>query len=359
MIEDHRSRPRRAERTAPRPRGPARPRARGERARPERAGSRPSSLILVVSHPADEHARAVRRALRRRGADSRLLDLSRFPAELSLTIGAGAGSGDDGPVLAPRRGRPLRLDEVRTIWWRRPLPFVLHDDLRGDQRRISAWREAREAFAGMWQSLDVRWVNHPLREEAATHKAWQLALAGRLGLRVPRTCITSDPARARAFVAGVRPGQVVFKSLQATRADWRPTRLLGAKELARLDVVRHAPVIFQEYVEAGVDVRVTAVGRRLFATAIHVSDTDHPADFRVGYERARVAPIRLPSALTAGLRRLLSALGLAYAAIDLRRDVRGAYHLLEVNPSGQWLFLERRTGQPITDAVARLLAGGR
>jgi glutathione synthase/RimK-type ligase-like ATP-grasp enzyme len=314
-------------------------------------------LILVVSHRADEHANAVLAALRRRGTPSRLLDVSRFPTELSLTIGAG-GEGD-GPILAPRRGRSLRLDEVQAVWWRRPQPFVLHDDLRGENRRIFAWREAREAFAGMWQSLDVRWVNNPVRDEAATHKPWQLTLAERLGLRVPRTCITSDPARARAFVESVRPGRAVFKSLQATRADWRATRLVRAKELGRLDVVRYAPVIFQEYVEAGVDVRVTAVARRLFATAIHVSDTDYPADFRVGFDQARVEPIRLPVKLAARLRRLVSALGLAYAAIDLRRDDDGEYYFLEVNPSGQWLFIEERTGQPITDAVARLLATGR
>ncbi len=314
-------------------------------------------MILVVSHRADEHARVVLAALRRRGTPSRLLDVSRFPTELSVTIGAGGER--DGPILAPRRGRPLRLDQVRAVWWRRPQPFVLHDELRGQKRRIFAWREAREAFAGMWQSLDARWVNDPVREEAATHKPWQLALAGRLGLHVPRTCITSDPARARAFVEGLRPGRAIFKSLQATRADWRTTRLVRAKELGRLDVVRYAPVIFQEYVEAGVDVRVTAVGRRLFAAAIHVSDTDYPADFRVGYDRARVEPFRLPGELAARLRRLLSALGLAYAAIDLRRDADGEYHFLEVNPSGQWLFVEERTGQPITEAVARLLAVGR
>ena len=170
-----------------------------------------------------------------------------------MTIGAG-GEGD-GPILAPRRGRSLRLDEVQAVWWRRPQPFVLHDDLRGENRRIFAWREAREAFAGMWQSLDVRWVNNLARDEAAMHKPWQLTLAERLGLRVPRTCITSDPARARAFVESVRPGRAVFKSLRATRADWRATRLVRPKELGCLDVVRYAPVIFQEYVEAGVDVR--------------------------------------------------------------------------------------------------------
>lgn len=313
-------------------------------------------MILVVSHRADEHTRVVLAALRRRGAPSRLLDLSRVPTELSVTIGAG---GDDGSVLAPRRGPPLRLDEVRAVWWRRPQPFVLHDDLRGEQRRISAWRETREAFAGLWQSLDARWVNHPVRDEAATHKPWQLALAGRLGLRVPRTCITSDPARARAFVERLRPGRAVFKSLQASAADWRPTRLVGARELGRLDVVRFAPVIFQEYVEAGADIRVTAVGRRLFAAAIHVAGTDHATDFRPGYDGVRVEPMRLPAGLAARLRRLLSALGLAYATIDLRRDPAGTYHFLEVNPSGQWLFIEERTGQPITEALARLLATGR
>jgi glutathione synthase/RimK-type ligase-like ATP-grasp enzyme len=202
-------------------------------------------------------------------------------------------------------------------------------------------------------------VNHPARDEAATHKPWQLAVAQRSGLRVPRTCITSDPARARAFVERLRPGRAVFKSLQATAADWRPTRLVGARELGRLEIVRYAPVVFQEYVEPGADVRVTAVGRRLFAAAIHVAGTDHAADFRPGYDQVRVEPIRLPAELAARLRRLLAALGLAYAAIDLRRDPAGEYHFLEVNPSGQWLFVEERTGQPITAAVARLLATGR
>jgi hypothetical protein len=315
-------------------------------------------LVLIVSTDDDLHARAMRAALRRLGVASRLLDTARFPNDLALTLGVG-GDGADGPILKPRRGPPLRLREVTSVWWRRPQPFVLHDDLHGEDRRIFAFRECREALDGMWRSLRVRWVNDPLRDEAATHKPWQLTLAGRLGLTVPRTCITSDPERARAFVAALRPERAIFKSLQATPSDWRTTRLVDPRHLRRLDVVRFAPVVFQEYVEPGVDVRVTVVGRRLFATAIDPRGTGHPADFRPGYDRARVEPITLPRPLADRLRRLVRALGLAYAAIDLRRDRTGRYFFLEVNPSGQWLFLEERTGQPITEAVARLLATGR
>jgi glutathione synthase/RimK-type ligase-like ATP-grasp enzyme len=59
------------------------------------------------------------------------------------------------------------------------------------------------------------------------------------------------------------------------------------------------------------------------------------------------------------VRRLVRRLGLVYAAIDLRRRRGGEHVFLEVNPSGQWLGFEERTGQPITRAMARLLADGR
>ena len=44
-------------------------------------------------------------------------------------------------------------------------------------------------------------------------------------------------------------------------------------------------------------------------------------------------------------------------AFDLRRRDDGVHVFLEVNPAGQWLYVEEATGLPITAAVARLLAG--
>jgi glutathione synthase/RimK-type ligase-like ATP-grasp enzyme len=69
-----------------------------------------------------------------------------------------------------------------------------------------------------------------------------------------------------------------------------------------------------------------------------------------------VEAIDLPQAVADGLRALMSRLGLAYGAIDLRRRSDGEHVFLEVNPAGQWLFVEERTGQPITEQVAAALA---
>ncbi len=58
----------------------------------------------------------------------------------------------------------------------------------------------------------------------------------------------------------------------------------------------------------------------------------------------------------ARLRALMTRLGLVYGAIDMRLTPDGHYIFLEINPSGQWLFVEERSGQPITASFARLLA---
>ena len=51
----------------------------------------------------------------------------------------------------------------------------------------------------------------------------------------------------------------------------------------------------------------------------------------------------------------MARLGLIYGAIDLRQTPAGDYVFLEVNPAGQWLFVEQRTGQPISEAISASL----
>ena len=68
-----------------------------------------------------------------------------------------------------------------------------------------------------------------------------------------------------------------------------------------------------------------------------------------------MTPGSVPAEVEDGLLRLLKSVGLRYGAIDMRRTPDGRHVFLEVNPAGQWLFVEEVTGQPITAAMARLL----
>src|SRR5262249_28406868 len=126
-------------------------------------------------------------------------------------------------------------------------------------------------------------------------------------------------------------------------------------ELGFLANVKYAPVIFQQYIPAKVDLRITVVGERIFPACIYSQDTEYKVDFRMTMDAARVEPAELPSDVSAMLRALMGRVGLVYGAIDMRLTPDDEYVFLEVNPAGQWLFIEHRTGQPISEAMAELM----
>jgi glutathione synthase/RimK-type ligase-like ATP-grasp enzyme len=240
------------------------------------------------------------------------------------------------------------LRGVRTVWWRRPQPFELGGELVRPSYRAFAYNECHEAWSGLWETLDAFWVNHPPKDEAAARKAYQLDVARSAGLAIPSTLITNDPEEARRFVEDHRSRGVIYKAFSATEQAWRETRLLREAEEGLLEQVRHAPVIFQEYIPAGVVLRVTIVGDAMFAAAIHSQETSYRFDFRIDMNAARVLPFELPGDAREGLSRLIRCLGLQYGAVDMRQTPDGEIVFLEINPAGQWLFIEDRTRQPIT-----------
>lgn len=308
-------------------------------------------MILILSHPADDHASGVLTVLKRRKHPALLLDAADFPARASLSqyfSGEGARVEYCGPS-----GR-FDLSQCHAAWWRRPLPHTLHDGLDPDVSSF-AYTECHEAFSGALALLHTVWVNPPHLDERAHHKPMQLATAVQVGLAVPRTLITNDPDDARRFVAEIGHTRTIFKTFLASEEHWRETRVLKAEELDLLDSVSLAPVIFQEYVPADADIRVTVIGDQMFAAAIRPGPNSYAIDFRMDMPAASFEPTSLPDEVASKLRALMQALGLVYGAADFRRTPAGEHVFLEINPAGEWLFVEERTGQPITEAMAGLL----
>lgn len=311
--------------------------------------------ILIVSSLADVHARAVIDALAARGARVELLDLADYPGKLTLTLEFEGGKRRF-QLRRPGQGQ-LDLKSVRAVWWRRPGAFGLPDALRDPAHRRLALSEAYTAFHGLFEAMDALWINPPARDASASHKPYQLALAQRLGLEIPQTMMTSDPEAARAFWRAC-DGDVIYKQFIALPEAWSETRRLGEAETKVADAaIRLAPVIFQRHVAAVADLRVTIVGDEIFAAAVDVRDLAYDVDVRLNLNAKHVAH-DLPDDVADTLRALMRRLGLVYGAIDLRLTEDGRYVFLEINPAGQFLYVEQQTGQPIAAALAAALAGG-
>lgn len=194
-----------------------------------------------------------------------------------------------------------------------------------------------------------RAVNAHLKSAPFDLKPLQLLAFTKAGLPIPKTLITNDPDEARAFHRDV--GEVIAKPA----AGGAETRVLDEALLSRLDAIRSAPAIFQERVR-GPDIRVTVVdGRVVSAVEIPTEEVDYRADaaYREGFQEYLRHP--LSDDVVAMCVKAAEVCHHVLSGIDLKRRSDGSYAILEANSAPVYLDIERKTGAPISEAIADYL----
>lgn len=303
-------------------------------------------MILVWGVPNDRPVAAVRAALERRDAPVYFLNQHDvLDAEIEMSVNGNV----EGAVRST-------MGEVEfgaiTAAYLRPydssrLP-ALTDAAHDVAARVSAFDDAMLC----WSELtSARVVNRPSAMASNQSKVHQLALINAQGFRVPETLVTTDAAEVEVFWE--RHGEIIYKSISGMRSI---VSRLTLEHRTRFGDLAHSPVQFQQWIP-GCDVRVHVVGGEVFACEIDSSAIDYRYP-RTEEELPRIAPCRLPGELADRCRRLAESLGLDLSGIDLRRTPEGEWCCFEVNPSPAFTFYAEATGQPIGEAVARLLADG-
>lgn len=312
---------------------------------------RAAAPVLVLTDPYDITADHVVDELNRRGHPVFRCDPGEFPTRLSVT--ARFERGWTGRLQLPERS--ASLDEIGCAYYRRPSTFELPDHL-GEHEQRWARREARRGLGGLLAALP-RWLNHPSAIAAAEYKPVQLQAAARTGLAVPATIITNDPAHARAFVASVE--SAIYKPLaggavsEAAEHKLTYTNRVTADEID--DSVAGTAHLFQAWVPKQYEIRLTVVDTVMFAVRIDAGSAAAHQDWRSDYPSLRYHLVDVPDDVRAAVAMLVDGLDLRFAAIDFVVDHDGRWTFLEVNPNGQWAWLEAATGAPIASAIADAL----
>jgi MvdD family ATP-grasp ribosomal peptide maturase len=319
--------------------------------------------VLIITHSADnESVSLVSKAIEGRGGSAFRFDTDRFPTELQLV--AEYGETSERRTLASD-GATLDLRDVSAVWHRRVniagrLPREMDRQLRS-----ASFGEARATVMGMLASLDAFRMDAEPLIRRAEHKQLQIKIARELGLETPRTLITNDPEAVRAFARTCERGLVtkMLSSFAIHEGDAEKvvfTNPVTAEDLNDLEGLRLCPMTFQEQVSKRLELRVTIIGERVLTAAI-----DSQASARAAHDWRRDGvqllnawqPYTLPSEIEAKLLRLMDYFGLNYGAADFIVTPEGRHVFLEVNPSGEFFWLERCPGLPISDAIADVLLG--
>ncbi len=298
-----------------------------------------------------------------RGAEAVRFNTEEVPTRAGLVLRMNPG-GIEGGIEAGRA--TVSLEEIRSVWYRRPVQPEPTEEIQDPDDYRFAAEESEEALLGLWRVLDCTWVSHPDAPEAASYKPAQLMIAAKLGFGVPRTLITNDPKRAKEFVQGL-DGAAVIKPLRygVVRETDEYEEVIFANPVREADVrdgmetVALCPCLLQEYIAKDVEIRVTVVGKEVFAAEIHSQEVPGAQH---DWRRTAASDIphlrhNLPAPIAERCVGLVRQMGLNFGAIDLIRTPEGRYVFLEINPNGQWLWVELLTGLPITDSLVRLLMG--
>lgn len=245
--------------------------------------------------------------------------------------------------------RIIQLDGLSSVLYRRPVPPRLPGVGVPERSLIrSQWQAMLDGL----QALEaVAWVNPPMATARAESKILQLRAARDAGFAVPETLVTNTREEALSFAAACG-GLVICKGLDAPLlpARCRPrfvfSTLLHKDDLRAMQEEDLSPVILQRPILPKTDIRVTVVGNRVLAAATRSSEVDWRLDAHAVFK-----PIEVPAAVISSAVALVRHLELRFAGIDLLLDEQGRYWFLELNPQGEWGWLQA-AGLPVAEALA-------
>ncbi len=258
-------------------------------------------------------------------------------------------------TIITRNDFSFDLSQVVSVYFRRaPTTFNSKDNVL-DKPYLT--NERRHFFEGLYMSLDKsKWINPIFNTYAGERKLMQLKLAQRLKLQIPETLVTNKLEKAKEFLKahthciikpishGLQQRGKTFYSIYTTSID------LNKLEKLNLTDTFDTPMFLQKRIKNSKDIRVTIVGSKFFSVSIE-KDSSQEVDWR----KPEVAKIYkehyLPNELEIKLAKINGYLGLVYSAIDLILTPEGEYVFLEINPVGEWGWLEKEVGLNISGSL--------
>jgi glutathione synthase/RimK-type ligase-like ATP-grasp enzyme len=251
---------------------------------------------------------------------------------------------------------------IKAAWYRRPGAPQIDPMVTEQGLRDYAFEESVELLQALYALINVRWLNDPLAIRKAESKPYQLALARDLGFNIPTTLITTDRNKVDDFYESCLK-KVVVKPLR--RAVFKSdgdefvifTSKIAEEDRSAFEGVQYSPSIYQQLIDKTLDIRVTVVGDKIFSAAIHSQNSyETKVDWRRG-DRIDLPHevFELPLDLQEQCLSLVKRLGLKFGAIDLALGRSGNFYFLEINPNGQWAWIEVRLGLDISGAIINIL----
>lgn len=266
-------------------------------------------------------------------------------------------------LIDKKKGISINLLDVSSVYFRRPkISTLQYIPNLSNQEKIYLRFELSFCLEAIYKILkNAFWINDVYHIREAENKVYQLQIAKQLELNVPSSLISNRNDSIKEFLADDTCNYIIKPIKSGNVSPQTGSQVIFTSRINRdafCDNERVAafPVYLQREINKKYDVRCIIVGKQIFAAQI---DSQHCESSVVDWRRAdQYLPhkrIDLPPAICKKMILLTKRLGLTYSAIDLIQDLDGNYVFLECNPNGQWAWIEKRLGYPISACIVDAL----
>jgi glutathione synthase/RimK-type ligase-like ATP-grasp enzyme len=294
--------------------------------------------VGIVTQRGDLHALFVKAYLEsRRRIRCHILESDHISGQPMLTWSVSTQSHGEAHIKLSRR--TFLASELDALWWRRA-PGVQVGSTDADSEVGEAIDRDCDAclLGALLCSFRGHWISHPTATALAANKLVQLQLARRCGFVIHDTLITQDLTAVTDFARSHADG-VIVKAIRGPRKRTLFTRLLSSEHIASQFETAAAPAIYQELITGIEHIRFVCFGDRVWLFRIESEALDWRED-----SRPTIALMEATDQLSDSIRRVIGCMGLRMGIGDLKIDKHGQPVWLEINPQGQFLFLQEATG---------------
>ena len=308
--------------------------------------------IAIVSFEGDLHALIIRHALGQYpDVDCHVIEVDRLCGGPSLTWDL-TDTKQAGSAIVNREGAVIPIETLDVIWWRRTntAQRIPPEVVEGAHRDVIN-RSCSAALLGtLYTEFSGIWINNPSATELASNKVVQLRAAKKAGFRVPQTLVTQDPHAIRRF-DDMMAGDLIVKTVEPTSQANLFARKLTRAHLAGDAAIMLCPTIYQEFIPGQKHLRVNCFGKDTYAILLENPNLD----WREDLSGTRMSVVELDEKTKQGLYQVCEELDLEMGIFDLKLDPGGTAVWLEVNPQGQFLFIQGLIGLDLASAFAAFL----
>jgi glutathione synthase/RimK-type ligase-like ATP-grasp enzyme len=244
----------------------------------------------------------------------------------------------------------LKKEKLKSIYYRAPtfLRDIFQNSLSEEEQLY------RTQWAAFVRSLiifeNIKWVNNPVATYKAEIKPMQLFYANKVGFRVPETLVTNVTKKSPGKTFAIKSIDTAIIAREDEEA-FIYTSIQAGENLE--DNAYASPFFLQEGLTPKVDVRITVIDKDVIAVKLKNKD-GIDGDWRIYDGNITYELFELPKEIKDKCLMFTQLFDLSFAAIDMV-ICNDQYFFIEVNPTGEWSWLQKHTGFEFDSLIANSL----